>query len=63
MMRRCYINLKVLLAFLLIGVNSLSATISTPYGSQIEAVIFDCDGGLSRHRVFKVFSMARGPCR
>ena len=45
-MRKYYANLKALLVFLLLGVNSLSATISTPYGSQIEAVIFDCDGVL-----------------
>lgn len=36
----------VLLIFMLAGLNSLSATISTPYGSRIEAVIFDCDGVL-----------------
>lgn len=45
-MQRYYANLKLFLVFLLIGVCSLSATISTPYGNQIEAVIFDCDGVL-----------------
>ena len=37
--------MKLLLVFILLG-NTLSATISTPYGSRIEAVIFDCDGVL-----------------
>lgn len=45
-MRRYYVNLTALLVLLLIEVNSLCATISTPYGNQIEAVIFDCDGVL-----------------
>src|SRR5579871_6449518 len=38
--------IKLFLIFTLIGVHSLSATITTPYGSRIEAVIFDCDGVL-----------------
>ncbi len=45
-MQRYYTSLKLFLFCLLIGLNSLSATISTPYGNQIEAVIFDCDGVL-----------------
>ncbi len=39
-------NLKLFLLFILTGGTSLSATISTPYGDKLEAVIFDCDGVL-----------------
>jgi beta-phosphoglucomutase len=45
-MQKYSASLKLFLVFFLIGLNSLSATISTPYGNQIEAVIFDCDGVL-----------------
>lgn len=45
-MENYYANLKLFLLFLTIVGNSLSATISTPYGNKIEAVIFDCDGVL-----------------
>lgn len=45
-MRRASLSFKLLLISLLITSYSLAATISTPYGSQIEAVIFDCDGVL-----------------
>jgi beta-phosphoglucomutase len=45
-MARYYTSLKLSLIFILIGKSFLSASISTPYGSEIEAVIFDCDGVL-----------------
>jgi HAD superfamily hydrolase (TIGR01509 family) len=37
---------KLVLIFMFIGGSSLMASISTPYSSEIEAVIFDCDGVL-----------------
>src|ERR1700722_14783347 len=37
---------KLFLFFVLMGGSALFATISTPYGDKIEAVIFDCDGVL-----------------
>ncbi|NGX60392.1 MAG: hypothetical protein KR126chlam3_01565 [Chlamydiae bacterium] len=38
--------LKILSILIPIAKASLSASISTPYGAEIEAVIFDCDGVL-----------------
>ena len=45
-MKRYYSTLKLFFIFIFIGITPLSASISTPYVSDIEAVIFDCDGVL-----------------
>jgi beta-phosphoglucomutase len=45
-MAKCYANIKLFFIFILTGGFSLSASISTPYGPEFEAVIFDCDGVL-----------------
>lgn len=45
MAKHC-MGLKLFLIFILTGGCFLSASISTPFGSKIEVVIFDCDGVL-----------------
>lgn len=55
-MAKYYANLKLFLVCMLIGGSSLSASISTPYGNEIEAVIFDCDGVLVDTEYLKYLS-------
>ena len=45
-MKNYYANIKLFIFFIILGCNSLYASISTPYSSEIDAVIFDCDGVL-----------------
>lgn len=45
-MKRYYFFLKALFFLILIYETTPSASISTPYSSEIDAIIFDCDGVL-----------------
>ncbi len=55
-MKRYYSTLQLFFIFVLIGITPLPASISTPYASEIDAVIFDCDGVLVDTEYLKFLS-------
>jgi len=52
-------RIKLFVVVLLVGCYSLSATVSTFYGFEVDAIIFDCDGVLVDTEQVKLLALQK----